>query len=181
MDSFVPLIQAKRFRAKVNLKRPKQVHFERAVVLEVTKPYFAVKKKHLKPTELCAKLEPPRLRDEDNPYQNLLAKELLKKITQSRLIGLYHLNPMPYDDHFRTFVSFKKEKMDFENYGKKTLEMAVKDTPYEVLIDFYVSHNMFVFCEEPKIKEMLKVARKCHQIVLLGKICRHSMFLMLMS
>lgn len=77
---------------------------------------------------------------------------------------------MSQEDQFKAYVLFKKQKMHFKQYGKKTLEMAVKGTPYEVILDFYVSQNMTVFSPEPAINKMLRITKKFPQLILLGNL-----------
>ncbi|RZC41131.1 hypothetical protein BDFB_009095 [Asbolus verrucosus] len=80
------------------------------------------------------------------------------------------MNPMSSDDQYKAYVMFFKEKMHFKNYGKKTLELAVKGTKFETVLDFYVSRNMTVFSPEPEIKKLLKITKRFPQLVLLAAI-----------
>lgn len=75
---------------------------------------------------------------------------------------------MTKEQEFNAYVMFKKEKMHFKQYGSKTLELAIKGTPYERVLDFYISRNMTIFSPEPEIKKLLKILRKFPQLVLLG-------------
>lgn len=77
---------------------------------------------------------------------------------------------MNQEDQFRAYVLFKKQNMHFKQYGKTTLEMAVRGTPYEVVLDFYVSQNMTVFSPQPEIKKMLNIIKKFPQLILLGNL-----------
>nr|CAH7759722.1 unnamed protein product [Callosobruchus chinensis] len=169
LQTVTPVIQVKRFRGKINLSRPRAPHFEKAAFLELTKPWYISIKKDKKPFELCKGFKQETTKNEDNPFQRFIAQELHTWFTSSRLIGFYHHNPMDADQEFKAFSLFKKEKMHFKKYGKKTLEMAVKGTPFETVLDFYVSQNMTVFSPEPEIKKMLKITKKFPQLVLLGE------------
>ncbi|VEN45821.1 unnamed protein product [Callosobruchus maculatus] len=170
LETVTPIIQVKRFRGKVNLSRPRAPHFEKALFLELTKPWYLSNKKDKKPFELCKGFKQEKAKTQDNPFQRFIAQELHGWFTSSRLIGFYHHNPMNADDEFKAFCLFKKENMHFKKYGKKTLEMAVKETPYEAVLDFYVSQNMTVFSPEPDIKKMLKISKKFPQLVLLAAV-----------
>ncbi|KAG5892976.1 hypothetical protein JTB14_015020 [Gonioctena quinquepunctata] len=166
-----PLTQCKRFRGKINVQRPKPPHFVKATYLALTKPWFIKPNKDKKPIELCKGPDEQLFnKDEENPFQRFLAQELYRWFTTSRLVIFYHHNSMNSDDEFKAFVMFKKHKMHFKKYGKKTLEMAVKGTPYDTLLNFYVSQNMTVFSPEPDIRKVLSITKKFPQLVLLAGI-----------
>lgn len=50
------------------------------------------------------------------------------------------------------------------------MEMAIKGTPYEAVLDFYDSKNMTLFSPLPEIKKVLKISKKFPQLVVLGNI-----------
>lgn len=162
-------MQSQRFRGKINIQKPKAPHFERAKYLALTTPYFAKKDSTASIIQLCSKNEKHKKEEVENPFQNIIAKELLQLFESSKLIGFFHKNPMNAEQDFKAKVLFKRQNMHFRNFGKKTLQIAVAGTPYESVLDFYCSHNMFVFSPEPEIKKMIAVARKFPQLVFLGK------------
>ncbi|ENN78717.1 hypothetical protein D910_03627, partial [Dendroctonus ponderosae] len=167
-----PLVQIKRFRGKINIQRPKPPHFAKAKFIELTRPWFLSKKYGKSPMELCSNLTDPRKdkQEERNIFQEIIAQDLHQRLKTSKLVVFCHYNPMTTDQQFSARVSFHKLKMYFKQYGKKTLELAVKGTPYEVLLDFYVSHNMTIFSPEPEIKKLLQVLKKFPQLILLAGI-----------
>lgn len=169
------LKQFKRFRGKINIQKPKRPHFEKATYLALAKPYFINPNKNKLKVELCEGVHVTRMDEVDNPFQRIIAQELYKWFTSSRLIVFYHINPMNAEDKFKAYVLFKKQNMHFKQYGKKTLEMAVKGTPYEVVLDFYVSHNMMLFSPQPDIKKVLNITKKFRQLVLLGNFLKQNL------
>lgn len=100
----------------------------------------------------------------ENPFQKILAKECLNWFNHSRLITLFHINPMSADEKFNAYVAFKKSNMHMKEYGLKTLKMALDGTKYEAFTHNYVSHNMILFSPEPNIKQVLKLSKKFPQI-----------------
>lgn len=106
----------------------------------------------------------------DNPYQRLLAKELLENLESSRLVAFYHKNSMNGDENYKAEVSFYRQNMSYKNYGKETLAMAVEGTRYEILAKWYCSQNMIVFSPELKIKELLKAGKRFPSLILLAAI-----------
>ncbi|EFA04041.1 large ribosomal subunit protein uL10m [Tribolium castaneum] len=165
-----PLVQAKRFRGKINIQRPKPVHRERSIMMTLTNPFFISTKKGKTPIDLCTKSQDKIVKDEHNPYQQIIAGELRMWFNTSRLIAFYHLNPMKSDQRFKAYAMFKKSDMLFKQYGKKTLEIAVKDTKFEPVLDFYVSQNIMVFSPQPEVKKLLKITKRFPQLVLLAAI-----------
>lgn len=120
--------------------------------------------------ELCSNLTDPRKdkKEERNIYEEIIARELHQRLQNSKLVVFCHYNPMNTEQQFAARVSFHKLNMYYKQYGKKTLELAVQGTPYEILLDFYVSHNMTIFSPEPEIKKLLQALRKFPQLILLG-------------
>lgn len=136
--------------------------------MQLTKPFFINPKKNKTAIELCSKSTDKVVQDVHNPFQQIIAGELRNWFNTSRLVIFYHMNPMPEEEQFKARIQFKKANMHLKNYGKKTLEMAVKGTKYETVLDFYVSRNMTLFSPEPEIKKILKIGKKYPQLVLLG-------------
>lgn len=158
----------RRFRGKVNVRKPKAPHFQKALYFELAKPWFLSSRKDKTVTELCKGYIEEKEVEPENPLQRFVAQDLYKYFTKSKLVIFFHQNPGSADNEFKAYAMFKKENMHYERFGKKTLEMAVKGTPYEAVLDFYVSHNMILFSSEPDIKKVLKISKKFPHIVMLG-------------
>ncbi|KAB0791825.1 hypothetical protein PPYR_09147 [Photinus pyralis] len=162
-----PLLQSVRFRSKINIQKPQLPHHVKATFLELTKPMFPRKVKT--PIEFCNKGN-IYAKDGENPYQEIIAGEVFRWFQSSRLVAFYHMNPMSSDQKFKAFASFKKEKMHFQNFGRRTMELAVKGTAYEAALSLYVSRNFIVFSPEPEIKKLLKISKKFPEIILMAGI-----------
>ncbi|KAL3281183.1 hypothetical protein HHI36_004400 [Cryptolaemus montrouzieri] len=165
-----PLLQTVRFRGKINVQKPKPPHFERAKYLAISKPWFISKNKDKTSVELCRKNVSRQKEGIENPLQRIIAQETLTFFQSSKLIGFYHANPMKASEQFKAFAMFKKEGMLLKGYGRKTMEMAVKGTHYEAILDIWIPHTMVVFSPEPKIKELLRITRRFHQLVLIAGV-----------
>lgn len=162
------LVQAKRFRGKINLRKPRTPHFEKQLFTEFTRPKFVKKYQDTNIIEVCSFLEPPRHEVPENPYQKILAKELRERFENTRLIVFYHINPVSGEDKLRTEINFKKENMLLMVHARSTLKMALEGTPYEAVLPFYISHNAILFCPEPDIKKLLKMSKRIPHLILLG-------------
>lgn len=169
LKTLTPLLQIKRFRGKINIQRPRQPHYVRAKYLQFTQPFFEKKNATLLP--VCRKSEESVKEEVDNPFQNIIARELRDLLGRSRLVGFFHMNPILEERHFKAYVAFKKSNMHYKNYGKKTVQIAVTGTKFETVLDFYCSRNMIVCSPEPDIKKMVSIAKKFPHLVLLGNSC----------
>lgn len=160
----------RRFRGKVNVRKPRAFHFQKALYLEFAKPWFLSTKKGKTATELCRGQVEEKKKDDENPLQRFIAQDLYDYFKKSKLVVFYHHNPATgNDEEFRAFAMFKKENMHFKKYGRKTMAMAIQGTPYEAVLDFYVSQNIILFSPEPDIKKVLKISKKFPHIVILGE------------
>ena len=87
----VTLIQdSKRFISKINLRKPKKPHFEKARALFLVRPYFQPNiEEEPKPLyETCPKgISAIELDEEDNPYQQILANECFELFRKSKIVG----------------------------------------------------------------------------------------------
>ncbi|CAH1275493.1 unnamed protein product [Diabrotica balteata] len=172
LEAINPLIQCRRFRGKINVQKPKPPHFEKAKFLALTKPWFISPYKDKTSAELCKfNVKVNKDEEEFNPLQKIYAKEIYDRLTSSKLIVFFHYNSMKADEEFKYYAMYKKQGMELKKYGKKLIKATVKGTPYEAILDFYVTqHNIMLFCPEAEISKVLKINRKCSQLVLLAAI-----------
>lgn len=162
-----PLIQTKRYRGKINLRRPQKPHFERALVLTLTKPKFESKLKGKTRLELCSFNE-TKNQEIDNPYERIIAADILDYFKSSKLILFCHKNPIVGEEEAQAKRLFLKNNMQMEVFGKKTMKMALEGTPYEAVLSLIVSHNALVFSPEINIKKSLQIFKKFPSFVVLG-------------
>lgn len=159
----------KRYKGKINLRKPQKPHFERALFLTLTRPKIESKLKYKTMLDLCSFNEPKRT-EIDNPYERFIAAEILENFKSSKLIVFCHKNPMNKDDRKEVIRLFIKSNMHLEIYGKKTMKMALEGTPYETVLSFYNSHNAIIFSPEVDIKKCLKICKKYPSLIVLGRI-----------
>lgn len=162
-------MEAKRFKGKINLRKPQKPHFERALLLTLTKPKFENKLKNKTKLELCAFNEDKRA-EVDNPYERFVAAEILEHFQASKFVLFCHRNTMSTEDAMEVKRLLIKSDMQMEIYGRKTMKMALQGTPYEAVLSFYFSHNAIVFSPQADIKKCLKICRKFPSLLPLGKI-----------
>uniref|UniRef100_A0A1B6H463 Large ribosomal subunit protein uL10m n=1 Tax=Cuerna arida TaxID=1464854 RepID=A0A1B6H463_9HEMI len=163
---------------RVNIQKPRPPHYTRAKIEHLTKlKYFERGERDawfIPSVSQCLKEkeeEFKRMRkEEDNPYERLLAKDLRNWFLKSKLIAFFHCNPIRFDDRFEAEVKLRKEGMYLKKMGKHTVNMALEGTPYISVMPLFATHTEMVFCSEPKVSELLKVAGKLYQHVLLAAV-----------
>uniref|UniRef100_A0A1B6KHQ5 Large ribosomal subunit protein uL10m n=1 Tax=Graphocephala atropunctata TaxID=36148 RepID=A0A1B6KHQ5_9HEMI len=163
---------------RINVQKPRPPHYKRAQIEHLVKPkYFERGERELwfiPSASQCIKQEEEeakkRCREQDNPYERLLAKDLRNWFLKSKLIAFFHCNPIKYDDKFEVEVRLRKEGMYLKKMGKHTVNMALEGTPYISVMPLFATHTEIVFCSEPKVDKLLKIAGKMRQHVLLAAV-----------
>ncbi|XP_039501837.1 39S ribosomal protein L10, mitochondrial [Drosophila santomea] len=163
-----PALQFLRFRGKINIQRPKAPHYERARVVAVTQPKYP----ELPKAKSCFKTRAERTQQQqENPYNEIIAREVRNWLDHSRLVAFFHLNSITADDIFRVRVQLHKQNLHLKSYGSKIIEQAVKNTRYEAIVPLFHSNHCVVFSPDPqKSAAMLRIVRRVPQMVLLGGI-----------
>lgn len=151
------------------MRKPQKPHFDKAVLLTLTKPKFESKLKQRTLLEICD-WKTAKKADVDNPYERIIAAEILENFKTSKQILFCHRNTFSKDDIAQVARLFKKSNMHMEIYGKKTMKMALEGTPYEGVLSFYISQNAIVFSPEINIKKSLQICKKYPNLIVLGKV-----------
>lgn len=120
--------------------------------------------------DLCTKeeIKPYEKEEEQNVFQEIIAGEMKRYLQTAKLIAFCHANPIPKEQWNQAFAALHLKKMYMRQYGRKTVQIGVKGTPYEAILDFYVSQNLMIFCTEADFKTLLKILKKFPHFVLLG-------------
>lgn len=110
-------------------------------------------------------------KDEVNPYEVILAREVKNWFDHSQMTVALHVNPMNGEDFFKARVAFHKSGMQLKKYGSRILKLAFANTKYEELLCLSKTSSFstaFVFSpEHKKISTVLKIIKKIPQIHLL--------------
>lgn len=158
------------YRGKINIQRPRQPHYDRALFNAVTQPIVP------QPTitqECYQKRVQKKFIDKSkavNPYEVIIAREVLQKLNASKMVAIFHINSVGADEMFKVAVAMHKQKMSLKTYGKAILKRAVAGTQYETILPLFESNNRIVFCEEANIDQLLKIVKKAPQLILLAGI-----------
>uniref|UniRef100_A0A023F7D4 Large ribosomal subunit protein uL10m n=1 Tax=Triatoma infestans TaxID=30076 RepID=A0A023F7D4_TRIIF len=167
-----PALCTQRFK-RINVQRPRAPHYERAKVLALLKPQYKEDPSlYLLPALKCRKQEElkQQLIRVENPLEKIIAKEMLERFQNSKLVAFLHANPICGEDEFQAKVKLKREKMDIQIYSKYTAKLALEGTRFEAVLQLFVAHNALVFCDEPKVEVLMKTLKKIPQYILMAAI-----------
>lgn len=168
---FTPNVISVRYR-RINVQKPRKPDHYRAVIEEIVKPKYPWPKPlEMTWSERCPK---PLLKSfrqiEDNPYENILAREVRDLFEQSAMVAIFHKNPVLGEVDFKTKKSFKMAGMDYVVYGKSTIKLALTETNYAAVVKLFESHNTIVFSSTSQVPKLLKIIKKMPHLVLLSCI-----------
>lgn len=159
-----PLLQFQRYRGKINIQRPRQPHYERARVIAVTTPRYP------EPPKTATCFEKRKRQVQENPYNDIIAREVRNWLESSKMVAIFHLNSINSDDFFDARVMLHKQNMSLKMYGRKIVEKAVEGSRFEAILPLFDQQPCIVFSPEAKVAQLLKTTRKVPQMLLLAGI-----------
>lgn len=163
-------IQQIRFRSKINIQKPKPFHHERGKVMKFLTPFYARPDAGKELWEVCLSGKKVAKKEfEANPYQIIIAREVLNWFNSSKMIGVFHKNTLREDDAFDFKVRLKRSNMYAKVYGNRLATMALKDTVYEPVLKLFSADVMLVFSPDTNVNELVKIAKKTPELILMGK------------
>lgn len=166
------LYQQKRFRGKINIQKPREPHYLRALVNEFLTPFYSFPNKGKKLEELCRKAiqaTEKKDREEYNPYQRIIAREVRNWFDNSKMVAICHQNSMTAEVEFELAVPLRRENMYFKRYSNKIMKLALTDSPYAATMPLYSSKFSIVFGSDTNVAAFEKIIKKFPQVILLGK------------
>jgi len=167
---FTPNIINVRYR-RINVQKPRKPNHYRAVINEITKPKYPWPKISEMPwNERCPKPLMKLKETENNPYENILAREVRDLFEQSAMVAIFHKNPVKGEIDFKTMKTFKMAGMDHVIYGKSTLKLALEQTKYAAVLNLFQSHSSILFSSTSQVPKMLKIIKKMPHLILLACI-----------
>lgn len=168
--------QQKRYRGKINLKKPK-VFFTKKIVNKLLTPLFINPDKDKPLYELCRKIQSGDRKKELGPYDRILAREVRNWFDNSKMIACLHVNSIQENKLFDTKVALKMANMYYKQYGKPIVLAAIEDSPYERIHPLLISRcTSFVFSPDVNVTMLTKILKKCPQLHLLGGVLERQVF-----
>ena len=166
------LVQAKRFRGKINLKRP-IIHYKRALFEAVTRPQYERTPTTVKCYEKqLAKLNRNSTVRELHPYQKIVAREIRERFEASQMTIICHQNSITQPELFKHRVTLHKAGIEYKSYGRTQTQIAIGDSRFGgVLPLFNLTHATCVlFSSEIQLAKLFTILKKAPTIIPLGGI-----------
>lgn len=164
------LVVAKRFRGKINLRRPQKPIYERALLEAVTNPIYP----RTRIIDECREKQLARLLEKNecksHPYQRILSRELFERLNTAKTILFCHVNSYKMDEIFTTLVELHKQDLHFKRYGKHVLHEAIHGTKFEAIECLFSAPTCIIYSEEHRVVEALKIIKKARPLILLAGI-----------
>lgn len=151
--------------------------------MEFLTPFYANPDKGKKLWEVCLKGKKKEgNKSIANPYQIIIAREILNWFNNSKMVGFFHLNSIKAEENFNFQVNLKKHNMYAKVYGRRLMELAVKDTVYEPVLTLFSSPVLLVFSPDTHVNALVKTAKKTPEVILMagileGKLLNRTKFL----
>ena len=163
------LYQQKRYRGKINIKKPK-IYFKKRVLNDLLTPFFDNPNKDKTLEQFCIDSQKVQVKKQLGPYDQIIAREVRNWFDNSKMIGCLHVNSMKQLDVFDVQVALFRENMHYKRYGTHIVNHVIKDTRYEALAPLVSRHTSFVFSPEINITALQKIIKKSKKMFILGGI-----------
>ncbi|XP_076284982.1 large ribosomal subunit protein uL10m-like [Lasioglossum baleicum] len=163
------LYQQKRFRGKINLKKPK-IFYKKRIMNELLTPFFQNPRPNKTIESLCAKAIAPQT-FALGPYEKILAREARNWFDKSRMVACVHANSISMLDLFEVQVPLRRANMYYKGYSPKLIRAALEGTSYEdKLAPLICLQTKYIFCPEINVVALEKILKRCPQICTIGGI-----------
>lgn len=165
------LVQCKRFRGKINIQRPRQPFYEKALFDAVTRPIY-------KPDSLIEecrekevlKLQRTQREHQTHPYQTILARELFERLDTAKMIILCQPQSYTNEEIFKTRVALHQKAIEYKVYGKAIVTEAIAGTKFEAMIPLFDVRTAILYSKEVHVAHTFKVLRKFPQLIVLAGV-----------
>lgn len=163
----LPSLISKRFRGKINIQRPRAPHYERARVLAVTQPMYKPKPVN----EKCVKDLEVSAAKPVNPYERIIAREVVNWFDHSQFVAIFHMNSVSQEELFKVRVELHNKHIALKSYGRNIMQLALANTKYENTLPLFDTSFCILFAPDAKnVKDVLRLTKKVPQMILLAGV-----------
>lgn len=141
------------------------------MVNEFLTPFYPRPNEGKKLQELCNNIQTTarKKKEEYNPYQIIIAREVRNWFDNSKMIAICHQNSMKSEEVFDLEVPLRRANMYYKRYSKQIMKLALTDSPYAATIPLYSSQFSVVFGSDTNVDAFIKIVKRFPQVILLGK------------
>ncbi|XP_076242161.1 large ribosomal subunit protein uL10m-like [Calliopsis andreniformis] len=161
------LYQQKRFRGKINIKKPK-IFYKNKVLNELLTPFYINPNKDKTLEEFCSEANVVRVEKELGPYDKILVKDIRNWFDNSKMIACVHVNSIYQEDLFEIEVPLRRANMYFKRYGRHLMNAAIEDTPYEGLKPLISNFSAWIFSPDINVTALQKIIKKTTKLYTIG-------------
>lgn len=164
------LIGCRAYHGKINLQRPRAVHYEKALFLAVTRPVYP----RVTAVDICRKKRQQAQVIKINPqpthpYKLILKRELFEWFDRSEMILLCHTNSMTQLEYFNFRVECHRKNVATKIYGREIIRLALAGTRFEAMLPVLnaTPHNCMLFGNEWNVDDVLKITKRMPKVMVL--------------
>ncbi|CAK9827378.1 39S ribosomal protein L10, mitochondrial [Anthophora retusa] len=161
------MYQQKRYRGKINVKKPK-IYFKKALLNELLTPFFFNPNEDKTLEQFCAEVNSTQTKKPLTPYEVILSKEVRNWFDKSKMIVFLHVNSISELDKFDVRVLLHRENMHYKYYGPRIVLEAIKNSPYENIVPLISRYTAYVFSSEMNTTALQKILKKTKKMYALG-------------
>lgn len=169
------LYQQKRYRGKINLRKPK-IYFKKRVLNELLTPFFINPNKNKTLEQFCENSKTEEIEQRLGIYDTIIAREVRNWFDNSKMTVILHVNSIMELDVFDIKVALFKENMHYKRYGPHIIHNMIKNSPYESLVPLISNYTAFVFSSEIKVPTVHKIIKKSKKMYILGGVLEGQVF-----
>lgn len=162
------LHQQKRYRGKINIRKPK-IFYKKAVLNKLLTPFFINPNDGKTWEEFCAESITPKEEAPLGPYEQIIMREVRNWLDKSKMIVCLHVNSIKQLDMFDIEVALFKQNMRYKRYGNRIVQHAIKDSPFEAFAPLISNYTAFIFSPEIQTTAVEKILRKSKKLHIIGK------------
>ncbi|CAD1478141.1 unnamed protein product, partial [Heterotrigona itama] len=163
------LYQQKRYRGKINIKKPK-IYFKKRVLNKLLTPFFINPNEDKSLEQFCIESEEKKIERQLGPYDQIIAREVRNWFDNSKMVVCLHVNSVKQLDVFDIKVALFKENMHYKRYGVHIINDVIKNSPYEALAPLVSEYTSFVFSPVINTIMLEKIIKKSKKMFVIGGV-----------
>ncbi|XP_037665052.1 39S ribosomal protein L10, mitochondrial [Choloepus didactylus] len=160
---WLPSLQTVRHGSKAVTRHRRVMHFQRQKLMALTE--YIPPKPAVNPRCLPSPPSPPQ---EETGLIRLLRREVAAVFRDNRMIAVCQNVALSAEDKLLIRHQLRKHKILTKAFPNQILKPFLEDSKYQNLLPLFVGHNLLLFSEEPKVKEMVRVLKSIPFLPLLG-------------
>lgn len=159
-----------RSMSKVNIQKPRMPWIERRILNAVTVPLYPPDLRPLpqKCQEEHEKKQIKRKSELQEAYEAFRIKDTFQMLSSNKMVAICHILPMPPRDFFNVRIKVHNAGMKLKFSNNRWSKAAVKNTRLQNLEPYFTSDNVFLFCDEVNMVELMLLLKKIPGLQLLG-------------